>query len=290
MKIAFIGAGSLGFTRKIVSDLLTVPELRHRLDIRFTDISRRNLDMVYRLVRRDMEANRVRSRLSATLDRREALEGARYVFCVVRVGGLDAFQLDIDIPLKYIPQRRSKEHSSYIVEGIETGRVYRGHFNVLNQGCISNLPADAIVEAPGYVDANGLNIPRVGALPTGCAAVCNASISVQRLAVEAAISGDDTILRQAMMMDPLVGAVCNPPEISQMVDEMLVAQARWLPQYKKAVGAVRRRLARTPLLKTRTTRGAARVRTRTVREMSNSPARARAQASAADKSGARTKR
>ena len=33
------------------------------------------------------------------------------------------------------------------------------------------------------------------------------------------------------MMDPLVGAVCNPEEIWQMVDEMLVAQAQWLPQY-----------------------------------------------------------
>ena len=44
---------------------------------------------------------------------------------------------------------------------------------------------------------------------------------------------DDMLLRQAMMMDPLTGAVCNPPEIWQMVDEMLVAQAQWLPQYSK---------------------------------------------------------
>ena len=41
--------------------------------------------------------------------------------------------------------------------------------------------------------------------------------------MEAAVHADDTLLRQAMMMDPLVRAVCNPPEIWQMVDEMLVA-------------------------------------------------------------------
>lgn len=61
------------------------------------------------------------------------------------------------------------------------------------------------------------------------------SISVQRLAVEAAVHGDDKLLRQAFMMDPLVGAVCNPKEIWQMVDEMLVAGEQWLPQYSEAI-------------------------------------------------------
>ena len=138
---------------------------------------------------------------------------------------------------EYVAEKRSEEHGSYIIEGLETGRVYRGHFNVVNNGVITNLPDDAIIEAPGYVDANGINMPMVGDLPLGCAAVCNVSISVQRLAVEAAIQGNDMLLRQAMMMDPLVGAVCNPKEIWQMVDEMLVAQEEWLPQYTDSIAA-----------------------------------------------------
>ena len=91
--------------------------------------------------------------------------------------------------------------------------MYRGHFNTVNNGIITNLPDDAIIEAPGYVDRNGISMPYVGELPLGPAAVCNVSISVQRLAVEAAVRGDDQLLRQAFMMDPLVGAVCNPKEI-----------------------------------------------------------------------------
>ena len=75
----------------------------------------------------------------------------------------------------------------------------------------------------------------VGDLPLGCAAVCTASVSVQRMAMEAAVHGDDTLLRQAVLMDPLTGAVCNPPEVWQMVDEMLVAQEQGLPQYGKAI-------------------------------------------------------
>jgi alpha-galactosidase len=170
-------------------------------------------------------------------------------------------------PQPIAPEHRSGEHGSYIMEGLETGRLYRGHFNMPNGGCITNLPSDCIVEVPGYVDRNGLNIPIVGDLPMGCAAVLNATISVQRLSVKAALTGDDTLLRQAMLMDPLVGAVCNPPEVWQLVDEMLVAQEQWLPQYAKAIADAKRRLASGHLLPTKDYRGAARLPVRGPEEM-----------------------
>ncbi len=172
----------------------------------------------------------------------------------------------------YTAEKRSEEHGSYIIEGLETGRLYRGHFNVVNNGTITNLPDDAIVEVPGYVDAHGVNIPKVGDLPLGCAAICNASITVQRMSVLAAVNGDDTLLRQAMMMDPLVGAVCNPPEIWQMVDELLVEQAQWLPQYGKAIALAKTRLdegmAAGTLIATKVGyEGSARLKIKTVDEM-----------------------
>ena len=71
------------------------------------------------------------------------------------------------------------------------------------------------------------------------------------------IRGDVVLLKQAFMMDPLVGAVCNPPGISQMVDEMLVAQARWLPQYAAEIPRAQARLAREAPLGTTTWRGGA---------------------------------
>ncbi len=174
-------------------------------------------------------------------------------------------------PLRYSPEARSQEHGSYILEALETGRMYRGHFNVVNRGCITNLPPDAVVEAPGYVDANGLVTPIVGDLPLGAAAVCNASVSVQRLATEAAVRGDDLLLRQAMMLDPLVGAVCNPEEIWQMVDELLVAEQRWLPQYAAAVRAAAGRLAEGKRVPTKEYRGAARRPSTTPERRGGSP-------------------
>ena len=65
----------------------------------------------------------------------------------------------------------------YIIEALETGRIYRGHFNVVNRGHITNLPDGCVVEIPGYVDRNGINMPVVGDLPLACAATCAVSAS-----------------------------------------------------------------------------------------------------------------
>lgn len=490
-KVTFIGAGSVGFTRTLLSDILTVPEFRN-IEVAFTDISAHNMEMTRALCQRDIEENGLDIKIKATTDRREALAGAKYVINCVRIGGLDAFKLDVDIPLKYgvdqcvgdtlcaggimygqrgiaavldfckdireaaapgclmlnyanpnamltwacnhyggvktlglchgvqgghhqiaevlsfkksevdiicaginhqtwyiqvrhngqdmtgklleafqnhpeysktekvridmlrrfgyystesnghlseyvawyrkrpdeilnwidlgswingetsgylrvctegrnwfetdfpnwmknepkkfIPEKRSEEHGSYIIEGLETGRLYRGHFNVVNNGTITNLPDDAIVEVPGYIDANGINIPKVGGLPLGCAAVCSASIWVQRLSVEAAVKGDDKLLRQAMMMDPLVGAVLNPPEIWQMTDEMLVAEAQWLPQYARAIEEAKERLEKGPLLPTKEGyQGAARLKVKSVEDMLQDRDEANKNAGEADK-------
>ncbi|MEI8197392.1 MAG: alpha-glucosidase/alpha-galactosidase, partial [Phycisphaerae bacterium] len=185
------------------------------------------------------------------------------------------------------PQNRSEEHGSYIIESLETGRLYRGHFNIVNQGHITNLPNGCIVEIPGYVDKNGLNMPVVGDLPLGCAATCAASVRVQQLAVEAAVTGNVQLLKLALLHDPLTAAVCDPEEIWQLADDLLIAQARWLPQYKKEIPPARRRLAAAVKNGTRVkllnTQGAARLHTKTVTEQSKDQAAARRNAAAADK-------
>jgi alpha-galactosidase len=99
-KIAFIGAGSIGFTRGLLRDVLSVPEFAD-IEVAFTDMSKTNLDMVTKLCQRDIDENGLKIKIKATTDRREAFTGARYIFSVVRIGGLDAFKMDVDIPLKY---------------------------------------------------------------------------------------------------------------------------------------------------------------------------------------------
>jgi alpha-galactosidase len=508
IKIAMIGAGSIGFTRRLMRDIVAVPELSDTV-FAFTDISERNLEMVTQLCQRDVAAAGLPAKVVSTLDRRAAIADCDYIVSMIRQGGLEAFQLDIDIPLKYgvdqcvgdtlcaggimyaqrtipallgfckdirevakpgalflnysnpmamntwacnkyggvqtiglchgvqgghwqitrvierwakqegligpdetlhrkdvdivaaglnhqtwyikiqwrgidfVPRllelfeahpdysrtekvridvlrrfgyystesnghlseyvpwyrkrtneimqwidlsswingetggylrvctegrnwfetdfprwlqepawdlaafKRSEEHGSYIIEGLETGRTYRGHFNVVNQGHITNLPNGCVVEIPGYVDKNGINMPVVGDLPMACAATCAISARVQEMGMEAAVRGDVTLLKQAMLHDPLTAAVCNTEEIWQLTDEMLVAQAQWLPNFADKIPAAAGRLAEAERTGKRVrlieTQGAARLHTKTVEEMAANAAAARANADAADK-------
>ena len=55
IKITVIGAGSIGFTRNMVRDILCVPEFQDA-EFTFMDINERNLSMVYELCKRDMES------------------------------------------------------------------------------------------------------------------------------------------------------------------------------------------------------------------------------------------
>ena len=87
-KVAFIGAGSITFTRNLVGDLLTVPEFAD-IRIAFTDINEDNLRMVTQLVQQDIDANGLSVRIEPTLDRREALRDARYVINCARGGLVD---------------------------------------------------------------------------------------------------------------------------------------------------------------------------------------------------------
>jgi len=185
------------------------------------------------------------------------------------------------------PDIRSEEHGSYIIEALVTGRTYRGHFNVLNRNHITNLPNDTVVEIPGYVDASGVHMPVVGPLPLACAATCSASARLQEMAVEAAVRGDVRLLKQAMLHDPLVAAVCDPEEVWQMTDEMLVALAPWLPQYAKEIPQAQQRLAwhekNGSRVFLREGPGAARIEIKSAEQMAANVEEARMNAAAADK-------
>ena len=99
-KIAFIGAGSIGFTRTLLCDILSVPEFCD-CEVSFTDINQNNLDMVTQLCQRDIDSNGLKIKIKPTLDRKEALKDAKYIISCVRIGGIEAFETDINIPLRY---------------------------------------------------------------------------------------------------------------------------------------------------------------------------------------------
>jgi len=126
---------------------------------------------------------------------------------------------------------RSAEYCSYIIEAIETGKVFRLNGNVRNDGYITNLPNGCCVEVPIFVDRLGLHPTVVGDLPPQCAALNMSNVMVQGLTVEAAITANPELAAQAVALDPLTSAVLTLHEAREMTREMFAAEAQWLPEF-----------------------------------------------------------
>ena len=99
-KIAFIGAGSLGFTGELVRDILTFPLLEDAT-ISLMDIHPERLAWAKKGVEKLIAAGNRPAKVEATLDRAEALKGADVVLTTILAGSTEVWRHDIEIPKKY---------------------------------------------------------------------------------------------------------------------------------------------------------------------------------------------
>lgn len=99
-KIAFIGAGSFGFTRKLVKDVLSFPAFQDAT-LSLMDIDEERLDYVRRACEKIVRAGGYGATIESTTDRKAALEGANGVVITILSGGLDVWRHDIEIPKQY---------------------------------------------------------------------------------------------------------------------------------------------------------------------------------------------
>src|SRR5512136_1863629 len=99
-KIAFIGAGSLGFTRGLVRDILTFPLLEDAT-IALMDIDPERLDFARQATLKLIAAGNRPAKVIATLDRQEALKGADVVLTTILAGSTEVWRYDIEIPKKF---------------------------------------------------------------------------------------------------------------------------------------------------------------------------------------------
>jgi len=101
LKITLIGAGSTVFTRNLLGDILACPELAGA-EIALHDIDAHRLQLSRQVAHRVADALGVQPRITASTDRRTALEGARFVLSTIQVGGYrPATVTDFEIPKKY---------------------------------------------------------------------------------------------------------------------------------------------------------------------------------------------
>jgi alpha-galactosidase len=97
---------------------------------------------------------------------------------------------------------------------------------------ITNLPDDVCVEVPVFVDRAGLHPVHVGALPPQTVALNHVSVMTEEMTVEAALTGDPTLVYYACCYDPMAAAALSLAEIRAMVNEMLEKNRPHLPYFK----------------------------------------------------------
>jgi alpha-galactosidase len=99
-KIAFIGAGSFGFTRTLVKDILTFPALRGST-LALMDINDERLDFARRSVERIIREGNYPATVLATKNRKEALKGADAVLCTLLAAPVSVWRYDMEIPKRF---------------------------------------------------------------------------------------------------------------------------------------------------------------------------------------------
>jgi alpha-galactosidase len=119
IKVAFIGAGSIEFTRSVITDLCGYPELAPSLHLSLHDIDPGRLRFAERLARQITGQSGSGAVVTATRDRQQALHGARYVINEVQVGGYAATRADFDVPARYGVRQT-------IGDTIGIGGIFRG--------------------------------------------------------------------------------------------------------------------------------------------------------------------
>jgi alpha-galactosidase len=118
LKIAFVGAGSVVFTKNLTTDILSFPELRG-VTIALHDIDPGRLQTAGMMARWTSERLGAGARVEEHADRRAALEGADFVVNMVQIGMHEATLLDFEIPKKYGLKQT-------IADSLGIGGIFRG--------------------------------------------------------------------------------------------------------------------------------------------------------------------
>jgi len=104
LKIAFIGAGSIAFGENVLTDLMTFPSVQKDTIICLEDLDEHRANLMYKLMNKYKEIQPKKFEcvsFEKTTDLKKAISDAKYVISAIHVGGLDAYQVDVEVPFKY---------------------------------------------------------------------------------------------------------------------------------------------------------------------------------------------
>ncbi|MEU2657290.1 hypothetical protein ABZ615_18430 [Streptomyces sp. NPDC007325] len=141
-------------------------------------------------------------------------------------------QADGEVPLDETIFDRStgeQEQLIAIIRSLTFDRREMFSVNIPNQGSVPGLPPTAALEIPGVATARGLRPVAVPDLSAPLTAILARRLTSVDLAVEAAMTGSRDLTVEAVLAD---GAMSDPDAATALVDDLLTAQKRFLPQFR----------------------------------------------------------
>lgn len=134
-------------------------------------------------------------------------------------------------PIDYLKTTYSERAEQIIAAAWTSGNGYDQAVNIPNtNGCIANLPRNAIVEVPAVIGAHGVRGLAVGELPVFAAAFCSRQVDIVELAIKGMVEGDRRAARQALALDPMVDDLRIA---DAMLEDGLKLFRPYLPQFWK---------------------------------------------------------
>lgn len=121
--------------------------------------------------------------------------------------------------------KSSESVADIIVAMLKGDNHYEVSLDIRNNGCIPNLPDDAIVEVPGVVSADKVRGLRMDPLPQGIAELIRRQITIHSLAVEAAATGNKEKALQAFILDPVVDNISTAEAV---LDELIQVNREYI--------------------------------------------------------------
>jgi alpha-galactosidase len=113
-----------------------------------------------------------------------------------------------------------------IIDGIVNDRNLREpSVNIPNDGIITNVTQDAIIECPVVINKDGVQGIKLGDFPYGLAAFLRTQYSIQDLVVEAILQKSKDVALQALLADPVIESTWQAKKI---LDEMLNLQKDYI--------------------------------------------------------------
>ena len=150
--------------------------------------------------------------------------------CINQIRDWKELRKKIMLP-ENVVHERSREYGSRIIEACETGTPLKIYGNVMNNGLIANLPANACVEVPIMVVENGLNPCVVGDIPDQLAGLNMTHIAVHNMTIKAAVTLEKKYIYMAAYLDPHTRDQLTFDEIKNLCDDLIEAHGDWLPKF-----------------------------------------------------------